>query len=215
MPEKAILLQQLNIVRRDKHRLWQIVTCLSFAVILAVFWSLKLTGIGVAGEAFCGRDEHIHSEECVACAIEEHTHTESCYSNIYADIETADDWDRLFGDMAKGPTVKENLVLVAQAQLGYTESAQNFYVDAQVADTVSTDSFITTHMFDYNYLFNVQSANPQVNVSSSSHSETWSMVGSGSVRYENAQTRRLIGIPFRLQGTGFPSPAASVPILIP
>ena len=115
----------------DRRHIRQIAISLSLAVILVVFWSLKLTGIGIAGEAFCGKTEHIHDEQCVGCQIEEHTHVESCYSNILVDIETATDWNRLFKDLALGPTVKENLVLVAQSQIGYQESTQNFQVDAQ------------------------------------------------------------------------------------
>ncbi|MBE6953637.1 MAG: Cna B-type domain-containing protein [Ruminococcaceae bacterium] len=60
--------------------------------------------------------------------------------------------------------------------------------NAQVAETVSTNSFITTHMFDYNYLFNVHSANPQGSVTASGHSETWSMVTSGAVNFGNRET---------------------------
>ena len=132
MPEnEKSLWEQLNRSRKDRRGLWQIVTSLSFVVILAVFWSLKLTGIGIAGEAFCGKEEHTHNAECVSCTKEEHTHVASCYSNIHADLETADDWDRLFANMVKGPTVKENLVIIAQSQLGYTESTLNFQVDAQ------------------------------------------------------------------------------------
>ncbi|MBR5023278.1 MAG: Cna B-type domain-containing protein [Oscillospiraceae bacterium] len=130
MPEnEKILLEQLNRNRKDRHSLWQIVTSLSLVVILAVFWSLKLTGIGIAGEAFCGMEEHIHTEECTACTLEEHTHIESCYSNIHADIETSDDWEMTLADMVRGPTTKENVVLVAQSQLGYRESILNFQVD--------------------------------------------------------------------------------------
>ena len=51
--------EQLNSVQarmtrsfKDRHNLRQIATILSLLVILAVFWSLKLTGIGIAGEAF-------------------------------------------------------------------------------------------------------------------------------------------------------------------
>ncbi|MBO7251943.1 MAG: hypothetical protein J6V25_04880, partial [Oscillospiraceae bacterium] len=58
---------------------------LSFAVALSVFWSLKLIGITMAGEAFCGKTEHVHSEECptsiLRCTLEEgpsHMHTEAC-----------------------------------------------------------------------------------------------------------------------------------------
>ena len=416
MPENVeSYLRQFQNKTLNRYNLRWIVTYLSLVVILAVFWSLKITGIGIAGEAFCGIEEHIHTEACQSCTKEEHIHTESCYSNIHADLETGEDWDRLFANMVKGPTTKENTVLVAQSQIGYTESTLNFQVDAngvrrgitrygqwygnpygdwsamfvsfclnyagakglpanagpeamrlewntsklyqaygstpqvgnlvflkgngntasavaiitavdrntitvvqgdvdgtvaevqyplnnttilgyglvpegnavvlitpgsgqnytlwldgtdgglghltgspntansvqngstirlplewtspskysyklrgwydvsnaryypagsqmtvsgnavlyadwvastydvgqfnaQVADTVSTNSFITTHMFDYNYLFNIQSANPRVNVSSSSHSETWSLVSSGKVNYKGQQT---------------------------
>ena len=60
--------------------------------------------------------------------------------------------------------------------------------NAQVADTVSTNSFITTHMFDYNYLFNIHSAKVQATVNASSHAETWSMVTSGNVAHGNQET---------------------------
>ena len=132
MPEKTKkLLEQLNINTRDRHSLRQIVTTLSLIVILVVFWSLKLTGIGIAGEAFCGKDEHIHTEACLgSCSLEEHIHVESCYSNITADLETSDDWEMTLADMVRGPTTRENVVLVAKSQLGYTESTLNFQVDA-------------------------------------------------------------------------------------
>ena len=130
MPEcEEKLIEQLNIINRDRHNLRQIIPTLSLTVILIVFWSLKLTGIGIAGEAFCGKEEHIHSEECVNCTIEEHVHTADCYSDINADLETSDDWEATLADIARGPTTKANVVLVAQSQLGYTESTLNFQVD--------------------------------------------------------------------------------------
>ena len=131
LPENSEkLLAQLNIRNKDRHNLRQIIASLSFLVILVVFWSLKLTGIGVAGEAFCGKEEHVHTQSCTSCTKEEHIHSESCYSNIKADLETSDDWEMTFADMVRGPTTKENVVLVAQSQLGYTESTLNFQVDA-------------------------------------------------------------------------------------
>ena len=131
MPENGeILLRQLNIINKDKRNLRRIIPILSLIVILLVFWSLKLTGIGIAGEAFCGKEEHIHSEECIDCTIEEHTHVASCYSDITADIETSDDWEMSLADMTRGPTTKENVVLVAESQLGVKESTLNFQVDA-------------------------------------------------------------------------------------
>ena len=162
--------EQLNRADLIRHRLRQIITVLSFLVILGVFWSLKLTGIGVAGDAFCGYREHEHDEECwqqtlvctleesnptvtdgtpdeaqpvsghshtedcyqmtLSCGLDEHIHTENCYSDITADLETEDDWIAPLADLVRGPTVKENVILVAQSQLGYTESVLNFQVDA-------------------------------------------------------------------------------------
>ena len=110
----------------NRRHIRQAVISLSLAVVLIVFWSLKLTGIGIAGEAFCGKEEHIHNEECGSCTKEEHIHIASCYSNINADLETSDDWNKALADIARGPTVKENTVLIAQSQLGYTESTLNF-----------------------------------------------------------------------------------------
>ncbi len=130
LPEKRKnLYEQLNIQNKDRHNLRQIIPALSLLVILIVFWSLKLTGIGIAGEAFCGKDEHIHTDECVSCTKEEHIHDESCYSDLTADIETSDHWEDSLADLVRGPTSKENLVLVASSQLGYTESELNFQVD--------------------------------------------------------------------------------------
>ena len=135
MPEnRESLLEQLNTISKDRRSLWKIVTSLSLVVVFIVFWNLKLTGIGIAGEAFCGKEEHAHTEQCMdptnPCILEEHTHIESCYSDITADIETSDDWEMTLADMVRGPTTKENVVLVAKSQLGYTESTLNFRVDA-------------------------------------------------------------------------------------
>ena len=121
-------------VNKDRRGLRQIITSLSLVVILAVFWSLKLTGIGIAGEAFCGKTEHIHNEACMGgsatCSQEEHIHNKTCYSNITADLESIDDWNLNLADMTRGPTVRENMVLVAKSQLGRQESTLNFQVDA-------------------------------------------------------------------------------------
>ncbi len=64
------------------------------AVIIAiiVFWWLKLTGITITGDAFCGLSEHTHSGECysvgLVCGLTDaadetgaqpHSHSELCY----------------------------------------------------------------------------------------------------------------------------------------
>jgi len=121
---------QLNRQNNTRRKVLQVIATLSFLVILVVFWSLKLTGISMAGEAFCGKEEHVHTEQCdTPCPLDVHIHDKRCYSNIGADVETLADWKALYGNMAKGPTIQENLLLLAQSQLGYQESTLNFQVD--------------------------------------------------------------------------------------
>jgi len=112
-----------------RHQFFSIALCLSLITVLCVFWYLKLTGITLAGEAFCGTDEHVHSEQCTdVCELTEHVHTESCYSDITADIETADDWEASLAEIERQPTTAQNVVLVARSQLGNKESELNFQV---------------------------------------------------------------------------------------
>ena len=61
------------------------IVVMAFFVVLGVFWCLKLTGITMACEAFCGMDEHVHTDECpssiLICTEQEHSphiHDESC-----------------------------------------------------------------------------------------------------------------------------------------
>ena len=102
----------------------------SLLVILAVFWGLKLTGITVAGDAFCGKVEHVHTEECgKTCAMQTHIHDRTCYSDIRADVEGAVDWRMsMLGWIPNGVTA-DDVVAIAQSQLGYQESVKNFHVD--------------------------------------------------------------------------------------
>ena len=152
MQEKQAYLLKVSRQNRIQSNIRQAVAYLSVAVILCVFWGLKLTGITLAGEAFCGHAEHVHSAACVengavltcgcethtedcyskvdGCPIEEHIHVESCYSDITADIETAEDWEQSVAEVERQTTTAQQLVQVATLQLGQTESEKNFEVDA-------------------------------------------------------------------------------------
>lgn len=82
----------------------------------------------------CGKEEskpvkaHHHTDDCykkeLVCGLKEHTHTASCYSDESADIENKSDWEAtipvLSGNWA------EDVVSIAQSQLGYEESTANF-----------------------------------------------------------------------------------------
>lgn len=96
----------------------------------------------------CGQEEsegHTHTEECyqterlLSCGKEEHTHSADCYaettetapvSDPAADVETQGDWERTLACVTLTGDWSEDLLAVAESQLGYTESADNFVVDA-------------------------------------------------------------------------------------
>ncbi|MBR5616856.1 MAG: LPXTG cell wall anchor domain-containing protein [Oscillospiraceae bacterium] len=69
-----------------RRRLGMIVSMLSLAVVMTVFWQLRIVGISMTGEALCGHVDHTHTEECLGmklvCGLEEaeaHSHTDECY----------------------------------------------------------------------------------------------------------------------------------------
>lgn len=87
-------------------------------------------------------------------------------------------------------TIKESTVFYADWMADTYDVGQ---YNAQVANTVTTDSFITTHLFDYTYLFNVLSAKTTGNsVSGTSHSETWGIIKNDKVGYEGRDSLNFI-----------------------
>lgn len=82
-------------------------------------------------------------------------------------------------------TVTEDTVLYADwIATTYDIGQYNSYV----TDTISTKDFITTKVFDYSSLINLLSSKVSVNISSNSHSETWSHMASGNVSYKGKPT---------------------------
>ncbi len=136
--------EQMNKRKKTGRNTKQMIFVLSILIILSVFWGLKLTGVTMAGEAFCGMEEHVHTEDCVltveetsaedteaegVCPYAEHVHDETCYSNIKADLETSSDWESSLEGIADGASSAERLVQVAKSQLGNGESTLNFTVE--------------------------------------------------------------------------------------
>ncbi len=96
--------------RTDSKKLATVFLIAAFIISVIVFWWLKLVGVTVTGEAFCGLDEHTHSSTCyiseLVCGFsdidlsasdneeaqpdtttttessQKHTHTEECYSKV-------------------------------------------------------------------------------------------------------------------------------------
>ena len=120
---------QLNTEKRRWHRAVLVLTALSLVVALVTVWNLRMTGITIANSATCGYQEHQHSEECMQedaliCGIEAHTHVVACYSDPAADVETSADWEATLPTLSDNKG--QNMVLIAQSQLGYRESERNF-----------------------------------------------------------------------------------------
>ena len=93
MRERLDIKEQLNrntLASRRRLLIW----AMSFFVVIGVFWNLKLTGVTMAGEAFCGHDEHQHDELCqkinLLCQMEEtegHAHDQKCYEMLICELE--------------------------------------------------------------------------------------------------------------------------------
>ena len=180
--------------RTDSKKLATIFLVSAFIVAIIVFWWLKLVGITVTGEAFCGLDEHTHSSACyvselicdyaeettnaeseeeteeepgeesgeealseeeetessdediteeththsaeccvttLVCTAVEHIHTEECYPDKTADMETVSDWIATLSGVEITNDIPENLVKIANSQMGYEESNNNFEYDSE------------------------------------------------------------------------------------
>ena len=55
--------------RLDSKKLAAAFFLLAFLVAIVVFWWLKLVGITVTGEAFCGLTEHTHGDDCYVSEV--------------------------------------------------------------------------------------------------------------------------------------------------
>lgn len=72
---------------------------------------------------------HTHGEECfetvLICQQEEHTHSLLCYSDPSADKESSTRWERTLPRTLSGDWAQD-IVAIAQSQLGYTASSRNY-----------------------------------------------------------------------------------------
>lgn len=91
---------------------------------------------------YCGYAEHTHDDSCyfedgsLRCTMKEHTHTLSCQIDKTADLETATEWERTFADVKLKDNWAQNVLAIADTQLGYTESDKNFVIDDEKTGAV-------------------------------------------------------------------------------
>ena len=80
--------EKFNIRSRRKRRWVKAMSVLGCIVVFCTVYALILPAITMEDSTFCGRDEHIHSEECYSSKMlsctkaEMHTHVETCYAEI-------------------------------------------------------------------------------------------------------------------------------------
>ncbi len=184
-------LRKLKRIGIRKNRLLAILLVLSLVVSLNVFWVLRKPGLALAGDADCRIQEHVHNESCYnqdsPCGLEEHIHGIDCYSDDTADTETQLEWQDLFADYPYTGDLREDLIGIAQMQVGYTESEQNFEVGSDGIRRGYTryGAWYGTPYSDWSALFvsyclHFAGADPATtpgNVGAASMAEVWKTLG--------------------------------------
>lgn len=82
-------------------------------------------------------------------------------------------------------TIKQNTVFYADWMAATYDVGQN---NSHVVPSVDTNDFITTYVFDYNTLFNAQSLTHVGTITASGHTESWTILNSGKVPYNQENT---------------------------
>lgn len=82
---------------------------------------------------------HYHTDDCyeevLTCGLEEHHHTVNCLADPLVDVEDESEWLTKTNTTLSGLWT-EDLLTVAQSQLGYEQSEKNFELDADDGQTV-------------------------------------------------------------------------------
>lgn len=84
---------------------------------------------------YCGKSAHTHTAACYAadgtpiCTMQQHTHTQQCYSNPSADIENEKTWSDSVAEVQLTGSYNQDVLLIANSQLGNGESTRNYKID--------------------------------------------------------------------------------------
>ena len=138
---------------RKHHKSWlRIVSALACVVVFVTTYMLILPAVTLEQTAYCGCEEHQHGDACyeetlicgesenehvhteeyykktLVCQLEEHEHSLACYANPNADVESASVWEQSVSGAELTGIWADDVLAVAQTQLGYEESIQNYIV---------------------------------------------------------------------------------------
>ena len=132
----ALVEESTNAVikRHGRVKNWHcIASVLAVAVLLFTTYTMILPAISMNKNLYCGQEEHIHTDSCsnqeTACEKTEHTHGLMCYSNPDADVELSDVWEQSVNSVKLTGVWADDLVSIANSQLGYKESERNYNVN--------------------------------------------------------------------------------------
>ena len=128
-------LKDHKLYRVRNKRIIALFPLVAVIVAISVFWCLKLVGITITSDALCELEEHTHISSCysgeeLVCFKPEHTHTAECFPDRTADTETANDWVKTLSKVTLTNNTAENLISVANSQVGYSESDRNYQYNA-------------------------------------------------------------------------------------
>lgn len=143
---------------RNRMRWKKIFTALAVIVAVSTISALILPAITASTKTYCGYEEHLHEDACyntafictvsedttgppgnhehteacyettLTCTRPEHTHGLPCYSDPTADTESEEEWKKDFADLTLTGNTAEDLLAIAESQLGYRESEDNYQV---------------------------------------------------------------------------------------
>ena len=102
----------------------------------------------VCGEMCTAAEGDSYQKEVLICVLPEHTHDTTCYPEVpeealdssepeepllpadpVADLETAEDWEETFAHVTLSGTYGQDVLAIADTQVGYRESKQNYILD--------------------------------------------------------------------------------------
>ena len=129
--------------RTDSKKLATAFIISAFVVAVVVFWWLKLVGITVTGDAFCGVDEHTHGDDCyiseLVCGFEENNQSETDTQQASAEAETsATKNEEVLEQTTEAVTTKEEQTTEETTE--QTTEVQEITSEEDTTDTSATEA---------------------------------------------------------------------------